>query len=509
MSKTFGFLIYIKCMIINHEYNNGKLILSYINSKGRTQFKNYPWNNLTQWKVCSDKDTAKDPFFHTWDNKPVKKDYSRYPNRYDIYEFLHKLPEEEKKEIFAYNEPKITFCDIEVEITDGFPEAHLANNKITAICLIRGNKILLMGLKELTDYQVEVMQEDINKYFKKYNTNYKLQWIYFESEYKMVYAFFNEYLKGIDVLTGWNFIGYDWVYFVTRARKLGINPNVASPTGKLIKPWKKTDTKQKPTFEELPKHKLVFDYMDIFDKWDTSIKIKESNSLDFVSSQVLGIKKYEYEGNLKDLYHKDWNAYCLYNCIDTALVQLIHNKQKTFDLMLALSNLAKIPIEDSVSAIRVSEGLFFDSYYESGIVMVKQRAGIVVTDNEDEDDDELELKGGYVKFPTLGIHNWISVFDFMSLYPTTMRQFNIGPDSYKGIKINDFEALLNGVKTTIEPNDIILDNNTVFINNDSNTKKIITKLFDDRKKNKNIALGYRTQGKLIQNYLNNKKKQKV
>ena len=45
---------------------------------------------------------------------------------------------------------------------------------------------------------------------------------------------------------------------------------------------------EKPTYEELPKHRLVFDYLDIFDKWDTSIKIKESNRLDFVAKKVLG-----------------------------------------------------------------------------------------------------------------------------------------------------------------------------------------------------------------------------
>ena len=289
-------------MIIDYEYLNGRLILSYINKKGNMEFKNYTWPNPMEWKTCSDKDPNKSLTHHTWDNKPVKQEQVRYPNRYTIYEHLKFLPEAERNDIFAYNEPNITFCDIEVEITDGFPEAHIANNKVTAICLIKKNKVLLMGIKPFSDKQIEKMQNDMNEYFKSFNTVYTIDWLYCDSEYEMLSLFFNDYITKIPVITGWNFVGYDWVYLVTRARKLGINPNVASPTNKLIKPWKKIIPNKKPTFEELPIHRLVLDYMDIFDKWDQSIKIKENNSLDFISGKVLGVKKLEYEGNLKDLY---------------------------------------------------------------------------------------------------------------------------------------------------------------------------------------------------------------
>jgi hypothetical protein len=54
----------------------------------------------------------------------------------------------------------------------------------------------------------------------------------------------------------------------------GTKPNVASFTKKLI-----------PSFDdnvywEMPAHRLIVDYMELYKKWDTSIKVKESQSLD-------------------------------------------------------------------------------------------------------------------------------------------------------------------------------------------------------------------------------------
>ncbi len=491
-------------MIVNYEYNNGNILLSYINKKGKIQFKNYPWQNPLEWKTCPDTDINKSDFYHTWDNKPVKLESTRHPSRYAIYEHFKKLPDIEKSDIFAYNEPQLFFCDIEVEITEGFPEAHLADNKITAICLIVDSKILLLGIQDISPELISKMEKDVNKHFEKFETKYTIEWCYFETEYDMLDLFFSTLIKKIPVLTGWHFIGYDWVYLVTRARKLNINPNQSSPTGQLVKPWKKNTGKDfKPSYEELPQHRLVFDYMDIFDKWDTSIKIKENNTLDFISSQILGVKKLEYDGNLKDLYEVDYYKYMLYNCIDTALVQLIHYKQRTFDIMLSISNLAKIEISQSLSAIRVTEGILFDRFYNKGIVMVRQKSMFTDVPESDVEVEE-ELAGGYVKFPTVGLFRWISVFDFASLYPTTMRQFNIAPESYKGIKINDSETLLNGVKHKLLPDDIILLNGAVFKNEESETKKTLTSIFKDRKVNKNLGLDYKKQEQLIKKYLKEK-----
>lgn len=496
-------------MIVDYEYKNGKLLVSHISDKGQLQFKNYDWYNPLQWNLTTESDPQKSDKFKTWNKKPVKLDKTRYPNRYAIYEKFRKLPEKDQSDIFDFHDPNIFFCDIEVEITQGFPEAHIAENKVTSVALIHKNTILLLGIKELTDKQVNKMTKDVNEYFSKFNTNYKVKWQYCETEYELMDILFNELIPKMPILTGWNFIKYDWVYLVTRARKLGINPDVASPSGKLEKPWSKNENEYKPIYEELPRHRLVFDYMDIFDKWDQSIDIKEAISLDFVSSKVLDVKKLEYDGSLKQLYHDDWYKYCLYNCIDTALVQLIHQKQQTFDIMLSIATLAKIDIKSALSTIRVTEGVLFDKFYDNGIVMVKQKNNNNTIEYDDDDKevntDDGGYGGGYVKYPARGLRLWVCIFDYASLYPNTMIQFNIAPESFKGMKINDEYTMLDGMKFKIEDDDIILPNGAVFKNENSYTKQILSSIFKNRKGNKNLSLDYYKQHKLITDYLKNRK----
>ena len=76
---------------------------------------------------------------------------------------------------------------------------------------------------------------------------------------------------------------------------------------------------------------------------------------------------------------------------------------------------------------------------------------------------------------------WTVVFDFASLYPTVMRQFNIAPESYKGQKISESKCIYHGKVRQIEPDDIILLNDAVFSAKDSSTKQVLTDIYYARK----------------------------
>ena len=43
-----------------------------------------------------------------------------------------------------------------------------------------------------------------------------------------------------------------------------------------------------------------------------------------------------------------------------------------------------------------------------------------------------QFEGAFVKEPITGMHNAVACFDFASLYPSIMRQWNISPESYLG-----------------------------------------------------------------------------
>jgi hypothetical protein len=256
------------------------------------------------------------------------------------------LPEKEKEELFEYNLPKIYFIDIETEIVDGFPEAadikdlegnvtkEGAATQVLSISIVYDNKIILLGLKDMPEDMQDRILKNTNKYFEKFGTEYKFKYVKYEDEFDMLYAFFHKMIPKMPVLTGWNFLQYDWLYLVNRSRKLSkwmngkeykINPAESSPVKKINKMW--------GTEYEVPAHRMIFDYMQLYEISDTSIKVKESSSLDFVSSKLVGVDKIKYNGSLQDLYEQDYQKYVYYNVVDTCLVYLIHMQARPLTLI--------------------------------------------------------------------------------------------------------------------------------------------------------------------------------
>ncbi len=474
-------------MLVNHEFFNNRLTVSYIDDTGQIKLKNYPFRP-EQLKVTSNDNPNAEKNIKSWDGKKLIKSETRYPNRYTIYDFIDTLPKEEVEMLFAYNEPKIYYMDIETEIVDGFPEASEAASRVLANSIVVDDKGLMTGLKPLSEKDVQDIEDWVNEYFKKFNPKFKLKYTHYASEKQLMSALFNDLIPRMPVITGWNVIGYDWLYLTNRARLLGINPNVSSPTGKLIKPW---DSKNKrPKEEELPLHRIIVDYMDLYKKWDTKVKIKESDKLDYVAEQILGLKKIEYDGSLQDLYEADFKKYMYYNIVDVILVKYIHEHTKYIDILFAISVLSNICVTDAFSTIRTTEGILRRPFRDKlNIHLVKSYDDVIDVDDEVDE----ELLGGFVKVPIIGMSVWTSVLDFASLYPTTMRQFNIAPEAYKGQRVSKEKCIYQGNLVDILPNDIICLNGAVFKNEDSVTKEVLTNIFIDRKKYKNMSFAARDE----------------
>lgn len=467
-------------MLVDYEYTMGRLDVSFIGKSGGLEKKSYPWRSPTQFDLAK---PGEEPHAHyrTWDAKPVVERAVRYPNRYAVSDYMDGLGDAEQEEIFGYKEPDIYFVDIETEVVDGFPEAHEAKTRILNIAVVFRNKVVVMGLQPLSPEQVQKMQSDTNEYFAKFEKKYLLQYYAFETEYAMIHTFFNKIVTKVPVITGWNFIDYDWVYLVRRARLIGVNPNVASPSGKLVPVWSKNP--EKPKYAELPVHRLVVDYMELYQKWDTSIKIKDSSSLDFVAGKVLGVKKLTYDGTIQEMHDNDYYKYTLYNVIDTVLVQLIHEKRKYLDIMLGVATLCRTRMVDAFSTIRTTEGVLRRPMKDKlGIVFVKDFADS--GEYVGEDVAEKLLKGGWVKDPVTGMVLWVAVYDFASLYPTTMRQNNIAPESFKGMYLDKDWCLYQGEKRAMDPTDIITTSGAVFKNENSVTKQVLTDVYFGRTENK-------------------------
>ena len=72
--------------------------------------------------------TKADSKIKNWDGRSVKKVRSRWLNKYRIIEYMDQLSFSDRELIFGYHFPRTYFVDIEVEVTDSFPEPSKAPN---------------------------------------------------------------------------------------------------------------------------------------------------------------------------------------------------------------------------------------------------------------------------------------------------------------------------------------------------------------------------------------------
>lgn len=419
-------------MIVNTELRdaldeNGQptrqLVLSYVNSTGTISFLTYniPLNQMFQWKYAKRGDTV-DRNFMSWDFKPVVKVPIKggYIGPQRIHEILLDLIAANPQVgiINELNFPNTFFCDIEVDVDDnGFPDADSVRNPVNTISWVNNDSVIVFGRKYMSGEQIEWIQSQINEHCKGFKTKYKFTYIYHENEVDLLNDFMWNHVRHAPCITGWNFFGYDWPYLYNRCEKLGIPIGYISPS----KTWFKYTPQNGERKINLPNHKLMYDYMEIYAKWDRTVQVKESNKLDWVAETVVGSKKVEHQLGFKEEWEQKPAEYIFYNAVDSILVREIDNKIKTSSAFLGLANLMHVDALTAFSPVRSLEVVQCEYQYKAGKVFpagVKKQ-----TANEG-------YEGAFVYDPVPGVYKNVLALDFASLYPTTMRQFNISPDTF-------------------------------------------------------------------------------
>lgn len=487
-------------MLVDTQYlgNSKRLVVSYVDKSGDIKLKYYEWDNPQKYVVCEETDKDRHPEYKSWDGKPVKLQDVSHPDRYAIYEFLDALPEAEKDELFEFNLPKVYFVDIETEIVDGFPDAETAPTRVLSISIVYDDKIMLLGLKDMPEDMQNRIKDNTNKYFSKFNVDYKFKYIKYDDEFDMMYAFFNKMIPKMPLITGWNFVNYDWVYLVNRSRKLRkfvngreyvIDPSVSSLTKRLNKVWMSN--------EEMPAHRMIFDYMQLYEICDTSIKVKESSSLDFVSNKLVGVEKIKYNGSLQKLYEDDFETFMYYNAVDSVLVQKIHEARNYISIIYAISSLARIRIVDVISqmnnalgSLAITEGVLRNRF--------REQENIVLFRGEKEPGENIGIAGGWVKDPVHGMNQWVVCYDFSSLYPTVQRQWYISPENFVGVQSQTDKTMCDNGLPIDESHQVICTNGVVFEKRNSPTIKMLEDVFADRKKAKKTMMSKKEQLKEIE-----------
>jgi DNA polymerase elongation subunit (family B) len=455
-------------MLLDIELLDDSVTFSYYNEKGDVELKTYDTSQFPVWYACEDDDKRKSKHYTNWDGKSIKPQFGKKLSKHGITEFIENLPKEDSDKIFGYNFPKTFFFDIEVEVKDGFPEADRADTKILTISIVApGGKIIVLGLCDFTAKQQEDVKKSVNKYFEKFGIDWEFKYIKYNTEYDMVYTFVTTFMRKFPMLSGWNCIKFDWKYIVNRCKRLQIDISESSPTGAL-------------TRDGLPYHVGIVDYMDLYSNWDRSISIKENNQLNTAAVQAIGIGKIKYDGSLQQLYEEDYQKYIYYNAVDSALVYLMDQKLKTMQVVLTLSNICKISIYKAGSPVAITESLI-----SRNLLLDNKIMAIRPFQKEKEKDEQ--YTGAFVKAPVVGKHRAVACFDFASLYPSIMRQFNISPDSFvkklKDDKDHGYDTDIYNVTST----------GAVYEKHPSILKKVLTDLYGKRREYKKKMFEYKIE----------------
>ena len=176
---------------------------------------------------------------------------------------------------------KVMIFDIEVEVTDGFPDPLKAPNKITSIAfndpLTKQYYCYVLDPKK----QVGEFKDDIV--------------VSFDDEYDLLNAFFRKYLEiQPTILTGWNVEFFDVTYLYNRAQQV-LGSDIASSLSPInIVQWSDFQDRYKIAGVS------VLDYLTLYKKYTFSER--SSYRLDAIAELEVGEKKVAYEVTLNDLY---------------------------------------------------------------------------------------------------------------------------------------------------------------------------------------------------------------
>lgn len=447
------------------------LIISYVKEDGSIGLMKYPISPAQEFNwVIHPSRTKTFTGTRSFDNYRISKKKSRKLNKYRIHEIIHQMPEKYQEVIHSYNVPKITSMDIETEVlSQSIPSRDNPREKVLTNAWITDGDptINVTGLKKLNSDEKMKLEGMINSYVQQKfpNKQYKLNYRDYLTERDMLNDLFLGELPQMSAITGWNFLKFDYDYLDARASLLGIPTKRVSPTQSTYgfyirdKYAKKRSKEKVGTVVNIPNHKIVFDYMKVFEDFDRSVEIKESGSLDWVANEVTGLPKVKYNGSLMELYEQDYVRYCFYNAIDAILVLLIHEKINTFMTLIIQSAIGKVPIHEANFASSILESLFLSERLKRD-----QHYYVINTPSYEKYD------GAFVKEPAPGFFESILGADYRSLYPSSLLGFNIGMDTYMGQMIDDhyFTHIHTGEKVKIDPEKHIK----------TRTKAIFTKEWD-------------------------------
>jgi len=244
----------------------------------------------------------------------------------------------------------------------------------------------------------------------------------FWDEGEMISTFL-DIIEDADVLTGWNSEGYDIPYTVQRCTRV-----LSKDDTRRFCLWGQLPKQR--TFERYGAENLTFDligrvhmdYMQLYRKY--TYEERHSYSLDAIGDYENLGSKTVYEGTLDQLYNQDFKTFIEYNRQDVVLLANIDKKLRFLDLANTLAHENTVLLPTTMGAVAVTEQAIINEAHARDMVVPNRKQRLT--------DEDTQAAGAYVAFPKKGVHEWVGSIDINSLYPSTIRALNMGPETIVG-----------------------------------------------------------------------------
>lgn len=322
-----------------------------------------------------------------------------------------------------YNSKFIRTFFLDIETWSGspeFPVPHKPQFKITAITVYDSKTNSYRVFAEANSPGGKVKVEQLSS-----QSNKKIMFTEYDSEEELLVAFLSFWTKNFpDVLSGWYSRTFDLPFIVDRLDFI-----LGEGSSKKLSPWEMVRAVEKKVKKgnNISKVKCYdifgvneLDYRDLYEKYSQGKK--ESYALNYIAEEEIGESKHSFDMTLHELYESDYHSYIDYNIQDVGLLVRLEEKLKFLELIIDVAYSGKVPtFVDALGTVKYWE-ILIDAHLEDK----NQAAQMKFMDDEIESES---YEGAYVKPPIPGKYNWVINYDFTSLYPSIIRQINIGPET--------------------------------------------------------------------------------
>ena len=224
---------------------------------------------------------------------------------------------------------------------------------------------------------------------------------------KSLFIDFCEYIKAIDpdILTGWNFTGFDMPYILGRMDKLGIAREHLS---RLRGNSTRMEIRGRQLFDLLAGYKRMH------------LGEKPSYRLDAIAQDELGRGKVHFNGKICDLWRDNPTDFLYYNFVDVELCVAIDKKDETIEFHRYTSQYIGCPLEKTTNSMPLIDVLVLREAKDNGFVLPSKPTTVDHADS---------FEGATVIAPMIGVKENVIVLDLKSLYPMAMLTINASPET--------------------------------------------------------------------------------